>query len=153
MEIVALSLPWCDPLLDFLMALERDREHRLFQPHPFSREALEAIVQGARSDIYRVLVEGPRVLGYGMLRGWDAGYAIPSLGIAVHPTVRRQGLARALMGFLHVCAVHRGAEQVRLRVHAENAGAIRLYRELGYRFDSEEGGLLVGRLDLGGGAR
>ncbi len=70
-----------------------------------------------------------------MLRGWDEGYSIPSLGIAIHPAARELGMGRLLMNFLHVSASRRGASQVRLRVQNENINAIKMYESYGYIFD------------------
>jgi ribosomal protein S18 acetylase RimI-like enzyme len=86
-----------------------------------------------------------------MLRGWDEGYQIPSLGLAIHPSVRGQGLGKMLMGFLHLQAFRRGAEKVRLRVNSTNDKALKLYKGLGYVFeeDPHQVDLLVGFKDLG----
>ena len=95
------------------------------------------------------MVNGTEVLGYGILRGWDEGYEIPSLGIAILPRVRGAGLGRVFMHFLAAAAKCRGAQKVRLRVMSRNARAIRLYQSLGYEFSADEdGGHLVGFLEL-----
>jgi [ribosomal protein S18]-alanine N-acetyltransferase len=84
-----------------------------------------------------------------MLRGWDEGYDVPSLGIAVHPESRGQGLGELLMHFLHCAARRKGAREIMLKVYKENTAAYQLYLRLGYRFDGEEQkGQLVGRLAL-----
>jgi [ribosomal protein S18]-alanine N-acetyltransferase len=149
LECRRLSAEWTDALLGMLRALERSDPGGAFRPHPFSRETIEAILRTADRDAYYVLVSGSDVLGYGMLRGWDEGFAIPSLGIAVHPQARRAGLARMLMVFLHGVARWHGASKVRLRVREDNWQARRLYESMGYRFTvPQEGAYLVGFLDL-----
>ena len=97
--------------------------------------------------MYAVLSEGGRVVAYGMLRGWDDGYEIPSLGIAVHPAARGSGAGRELMEHLHREARARRAPSVRLTVYSDNASARRLYEELGYELESR-GDDLVGYLAL-----
>jgi ribosomal protein S18 acetylase RimI-like enzyme len=149
LEIRRFTADWKQPLLAFCRAIEEANNADFFQPHPFTDEAVERILNNTRSDLYYVLVEGPEVVGYGMLRGWDEGYEIPSLGIAIHPRVRGNGLGRVFMHFLGATAKCRGAERVRLRVKSENVRAVRLYESLGYKFRSEEdGGYLVGFLEL-----
>jgi ribosomal-protein-alanine N-acetyltransferase len=145
---VELDPSWQRPLKGFLEALEAAGDHRLFQPHPFTAEAVERLAVHGGKDFYCVMVEGKQVLAYGMLRGWDEGYAVPSLGIAVHPAARKRGLGRAMMQFLHDAARARGAARVRLRVLEDNAAAIALYKDLGYRFDAKEDRYLVGHLEL-----
>jgi ribosomal-protein-alanine N-acetyltransferase len=144
LEYRRLTPQWRLGLEEFCGALEMAGDADYFRPHPFTNEGLDQVVHFAGRDLYYVAVEGSSVLAYGMLRGWDAGFAIPSLGIAVHPSVRSCGLGSSLMRFLHVAALRRGAEKVRLKVHVDNAKAIELYRQLGYVFDSTEGSYYIG---------
>ena len=73
-----------------------------------------------------------------MLRGWDEGYAIPSLGIYVAPALRGTGAARLLMQYLHLCAKLSGATQIRLKVYRGNISATKLYQSLGYVFEKPD---------------
>jgi len=138
------------PLADFFEHLRVTGEDGHFHPHPFTAGAAEERARYSGQDVYCVAVVGGRVLGYGMLRGWDEGYAVPSLGIAIHAEARGMGLGRALMLYLHAEARRRGAAKIRLKVYPENQAAVGLYRSLGYEYGSElEAGQLVGvkRLD------
>jgi ribosomal protein S18 acetylase RimI-like enzyme len=99
-------------------------------------------------NLYYVACVGTAVLAYGLLRGWDEGYEIPSLGIAIHPEARGQGLARPFMAFLHAAAKARGATKVRLTVYTENRRAVELYRRMGYQFEAKNDRELVGMLVL-----
>jgi len=128
-----------------------DFEARYFHPHPFT--AAEAKIRStyAGRDIYVLMLKHETAIGYGFLRGWDANYAIPSLGIYVVAEQRGTGAARTLMDYLHAAAARRGASRVRLKVHPDNGPARRLYERLGYRFrPALEDGELVGFLDLPG---
>ncbi len=148
LECRKLTAEWKKPLLAFLSALEEANDTDYFHPHPFTDDAVEKIIHSARKDLYYVLSEGNDVLGYGMLRGWDEGYEIPSLGIAIHPRVRNTGLGKVFMHFLNAAARRKGARKVRLKVKRENTRAAKLYESLGYNFLSEEKGYLVGFLEL-----
>src|SRR4051812_27529776 len=108
-ECRKLTAEWKQPLLVFLEALRTANDIDYFSPHPFTAGAIENIIQTARLDIYCILVEGSNVLAYGMLRGWDEGYDVPSLGIAVHPLVRNTGWGKAFMYLLNASAKRRGA--------------------------------------------
>jgi len=119
-------------------------DNRFFHPHPLSAEAAASLSHyhdghhtlSADRDEYHVVKDlgGGAILGYGMLRGWAEGFAVPSLGIAVHPRHRGRGIARQFMLHLHRVACGRGARQVRLKVYRDNQPAVRLYESLGYRF-------------------
>lgn len=143
-----LTPAWVEPLKAFLCALEQAGDDVRFKPHPFTDDTIGRLARQDGKDVYCVMVEADRVLAYGMLRGWDEGYEVPSLGIAVHPGARKEGLGRAMMSHLHGLARARGARRVRLRVLDDNAPAIALYEQLGYRFGPKEGRYLVGFLEL-----
>ena len=149
LECVRLAPRWQGSLAEFFRALVAAGDEREFHPHPLTPEEAGRLCRSAGHDLYYILVDGERVLAYGMLRGWDEGYEVPSLGIAVHPGERSRGLARVLMEFLHAAARRRGSTRVRLKVYSHNETALRLYRRLGYVFHAEERGQLVGYLDLG----
>lgn len=144
-----LSPDWESPLAEFFAALAEAGDEREFHPHPLTAQEAKRLCEYAGRDLYYVMSEGRRVVAYGMLRGWDAGYDVPSLGIAVHPRERGRGIGRELMEMLHAAARGRGAPRVRLKVYPSNEPALRLYRSLGYTFHSEERGQLVGLLELG----
>jgi len=120
-----------------------DIDETFFRPHPFTRDEAGRIAGQAGRDAYALLVEDGRPVAYGMLRGWDEGYAVPSLGIAVRTSAQGRGLGRLMMAHLHAEAGRRGATVVRLRVHPDNLRARRLYESLGYAYTGEDRGELV----------
>ena len=150
MELTKMGPEWVIPLKNFLDDIESNGDAKFFSPHASDELELRARAAHTGRDLYLLLVDMRRVLGYGLLRGWDDGYTIPSLGIALHPSVRGTGFASALMAFLHAEARHRAAERVRLRVHFENARAISIYTRFGYQFtpDATRSDYLVGFKDL-----
>jgi [ribosomal protein S18]-alanine N-acetyltransferase len=148
LECRKLTIDWKQPLANFLRDLEKVGDNKYFHPHPFTDEALNRVVQYTGRDIYYILVEEDNVLGYGLLRGWDEGYKIPSLGVAIHPSARKTGLGTMFMHFLHAAARRNGATQVRLRVYPDNIKALELYKRIGYKFKTKESEYLVGIFDL-----
>lgn len=135
-----LTAAWVDGLGALLSALAAAGDDRLFHPHAGDAATLHDLaVAGAAPgdhDEYHVAASpAGAVLAYGLLRGWAAGYAVPSLGVAVHPAARGRGLARLTMEHLHAVARARGARRVRLKVYRDNPRALALYRALGYRME------------------
>jgi lipopolysaccharide/colanic/teichoic acid biosynthesis glycosyltransferase/ribosomal protein S18 acetylase RimI-like enzyme len=126
-------------LLDLLEGIDR----AFFRPHPFTLAEAERIASHTGRDVYGMLMDGDRAVAYGLLRGLDEGYATPAVGVAVRSDMQGRGLARATMIALQAEGRARGAEGVRLRVHADNARARRLYESLGYAYRGEERGELV----------
>jgi len=125
-----------------------------FHPHPGDVATLRGIADSSGKDLYVVFLEGDVVRAYGLLRGWNEGYAVPSLGIAVHPDARATGLGWLMMEYLETMARHRGAPAIRLRVHKDNARAIAMYDRRGYAMtpDASDPRLLVGIKPLRGAA-
>ena len=135
-------------LADIFEAIVGGGDAQYFHPHPLTKAEAHRLAHYEGQDLYYVAADGTNVQAYGMLRGWDEGYAIPSLGIIVHPAARGHGLGKLLMLFLHAAARTRGAKKIRLKVYRHNLSARQLYEHLGYRFDTEEQGQIVGLLDL-----
>lgn len=148
LEFRIVDKTWEQPLIRFFRILQDSGISKHFHPHPFTEEEAKKRAQYLGEDLYYVLVEGDEVIGYGMLRGWDEGYEVPSLGIVIHPSVQRAGLGKLFMHFLHSAARRRGATRIRLKVYPYNKSAIELYKGLGYTFQAEERGQLVGFIDM-----
>lgn len=141
LEVVDARLVDPDRLLGLLRAISTDPH---FHPHSFGADFVGWLRGYTGRDRYRVgrLADG-RLVAYGLLRGWDLGFAVPSLGIAVHPAARGAGVASRMMQALHDEALAAGARAVRLRVHSENHPAIGLYRKFGYAAAGQERGQMV----------
>ena len=132
---------------------ERLRRHgveEFFHPHPLTQEAAAELAAYTGKDVYCVVEIAAELVGYGMLRGWDAGYDVPNLGVAIDPGQQGRGHGRRLMEFLHRLAHQRGAKRIRLSVYPENVRAVALYQSLGYslNFKREPDGQVVGFLEL-----
>ena len=151
LEVVRLAPEWQEGLQQFFQDLKAGGDDMFFSPHPTDADSIRHIAAHDGKDLYYLLIEQGEVLGYGMLRGWDEDYQIPSLGLAIHPSARGQGLGKMLMELLHVLVYRRGAVRVRLRVRADNEKALKLYKSLGYAFeeDATQPGFLVGFKNIG----
>jgi ribosomal protein S18 acetylase RimI-like enzyme len=150
--MMSIDLRVLDPSLtqslsEFFDAIHQD-EH--FHPHPFTLEQAKFVCEDPGKDIYVAAVRASSiVIGYGMLRGWNQGFDIPSLGIALLPEDRGKGLGKLLMLYLHYLAKSAGSSRVRLKVYPTNQHALALYRSLGYSFEPEkEDQQYVGYCDL-----
>jgi [ribosomal protein S18]-alanine N-acetyltransferase len=132
----------------FYQRLVDARRDRTFHPHPF--DAVEAHRRAVYDglDEYHVALHDGTIVAYGMLRGWDEGYDVPSLGLAVDDAWQRRGIGRRMLVYLHDIARARKASRVRLRVDRDNKAARRLYESIGYEFTEESPEVLVGVLAL-----
>lgn len=134
LEFLRLTQDHVELLSNFFDVLRNSGDEKYFHPHPLTRQEAEFKCESKGLDLFYVLKGGESVIGYGILRGWDEGYEIPSLGIVTHPRYRGHGYGRILMNNLHAAAQWRGAEQIRLKVYRTNTSAKIFYESLGYYF-------------------
>ncbi len=124
-----------------------------FHPHPFDLHTTKRICTYAGIDLYSGAFTQSSItecmIGYLLLRGWDRGYDIPSLGLCVLPNYQGQGVGSLLLNLAITTAKLRGSSAIRLKVYPDNNIAISLYKRNGFRFiESIENGQLVGYLNL-----
>ena len=130
--------------LDYLSLLELFEEHqstkeaKFFHPHPFTLAQIEWFKRYSGKDIYSVAYFNEQAVAYGILRGWDEGFAIPSLGLLVRQGFRGIGIGKLMMEYLHVSAQLKGAKTIRLKVYTDNKAARSMYEALGYRFSPSD---------------
>lgn len=124
-----------------------------FAPHPFTDEEARRVCAHAGRDLYvGVFVEGPpaEMVGYGMLRGLDEGYEVPSLGLCVLAEQQGRGIGRELLAHLLRACAERGATRAMLKVKRDNPAARALYESTGFVFRDHDRDFLVGYRALAG---
>ena len=146
MEIQHLSHEHIASLIEFHH--KNKEEFKYFTPHPFTKEALTNILATARLDLYYVVIYKGKVIGYGILRGMDEGYSIPSLGIAIHKQFYGNGVGTLLMEFLETTSRIRGYKKMRLRVFKDNIRAWKFYLKLGYKYEPYDKDSVLGFKEL-----
>lgn len=104
---------------------------------PISRDTFEAILQEQSYITYVAETPAGRSAGYLTLelRGESQGYVDSQgyvMSLAVLPVFRCRGVARQLLQHALRKASQDGAKTVKLHVHTQNVGAIRLYRRCGF---------------------
>ena len=129
----------------FFKQIIAEGDDKIFHPHAFDDETASKIAGSMGMDQYLVVMLDDKIVGYGMLRGWDEGYEIPSLGMIIHKSMRGHGIGMAFIIYLHSVAIVCGAKAVRLSVYESNDKAIRLYKKVGYSFSSQGDGKLIGK--------
>lgn len=116
--------------VDRIVAIEKDGFL-----HPWSRDLVERELGHSWSRILLACDAGPsgeeRVLGYIVF--WIVHDEVHVLNVATALEARRRGIGRALMAAAEDEGRDRGARLSTLEVRRSNAGAIALYRDIGYR--------------------
>ena len=105
---------------------------RFFIPFDFAFASVAAILRRAKDDLFFAIEAGGDLAGFYMLRGFDQGYEVPAYGVWVAPAYQSRGLATLTL--LHAFALCRmnGIGRLMLKVHPENAAAMRLYEKMGF---------------------
>jgi len=143
-QYCSIDVSWIDRLTSFFELIKNRKDDQYFHPHPFNKEKAEELGHYKGEDLYFIQISENEICGYGMLRGWDEGYLVPSLGVIIHPDYRGKGLGKKFLVFLHDQARKKGAKQICLKVYPDNKGAIALYSKMGYVFSGSEQGQLIG---------
>ena len=98
---------------------------------PWSRGAFLYEIEQNRVARCWVLRDGDRIVSYLCL--WEIGDEIHVTNIAVHPGLRRQGLARQILGAILEDGRTRRLRSVTLEVRPTNEEAKTLYESFGFR--------------------
>ncbi|MDX1633929.1 MAG: ribosomal protein S18-alanine N-acetyltransferase [Marinobacter sp.] len=114
--------------LDALVALEK----RCFSEDRISRRSFRRFIEVPRDRLV-VAYQGEQLQGYCLVLMHAATRLARIYSIAVAPETRGQGLGEHLVREAEKHAVAAGRIIMRLEVREDNAGAIALYRRLGYR--------------------
>lgn len=102
---------------------------RLSFPQPWSLNSFRRELSLSFSRTYLAITDG-EIAGY--LCRWLVAGEVHILNVAVHPTIRRQGVASALLAETVREAIREQAELIILEVRRSNLPARQLYRQFGF---------------------
>ena len=106
---------------------------RTFDPFPLSSEVAYRLAEHPGRDCCLGAFDATGTLvAMSMLRGWDEGFEVPSLGMFVDHEHWGAGVGGALLDATVSAARALGASAVRLSVYASNPVAWRLYAGRGF---------------------
>src|SRR5262249_51999149 len=128
-EIMSVRAAPFEAVVDFFRAIDSPEIKAHFHPHDFGESRARWLCSYSGKDEYYFVTRESAIVAYGMLRGWDEGYDVPSLGVCVRPGYDRKGLGLALTYHLVAAARLRGAKKMILKVKRDNPGAIAMYRK------------------------
>ena len=112
--------------LDEVLAIERAAFSM-----PWSRGAFLYEIEQNRVARCYVMREAEHIVGY--ICVWEVADEMHITNIAVHPTVRRRGIGRGLLGAVLEDALRRSTRLVVLEVRPSNTEARALYESFGFR--------------------
>lgn len=107
-------------------------EQRCFDSDRISRRSFRRFIE-APSDVLLIAEHAGQIVGYILVLMHAATRLARIYSIAVNPDSRGLGIGEALVRASEQAAAQAGRIVMRLEVRVDNAGAIALYRRLGYR--------------------
>lgn len=120
--------------LSVLLNSEPHDYSRYFIPFSYDEATITKLLSDAKMDLYFGLFIAGRLAGYYMLRGFDAGYEIPSYGVWIAGKYSGFGIAKmTLFHAVSVCRLN-GVSKLMLKVHPENTAAKYIYTSSGFVF-------------------
>lgn len=102
---------------------------RFFYAFGADEEAIAEMLDAAQNDIYSGVFWQGDLIGIFMLRGWDAGFEIPSFGVLIDEKYRGGALMRLTLDTAKLICRLRGAKKLMAKIHPDNVsprGARRL---------------------------
>jgi RimJ/RimL family protein N-acetyltransferase len=102
---------------------------RFFYAFSSDEKEIAAILAARELDVYTGLFWGGRLVGFFMLRGWDAGYEIPSFGVLIDDKFRGGRFMRLSLDIAKLVCRLCGAPRLMAKIHPDNVsprGARRL---------------------------
>ena len=138
---------YIDLIESFFEGVSKDDE-LFFHPHPLNIIGFQKEISNKEKNLYFFGENKGKFIGYGILRGWDEGYDVPSLGILISKKYKGKGYGLDMMEYLEIQSRKKRAKRIRLTVLKKNLKAISLYKQLGYTLSDYDEFNLIGFKNL-----
>ena len=140
-------------LVEFFDLLVSKGLDKHFHPHLFTPEMAHHIANNRGIDWYAgVFLKSDQretIIAYGMLRGWDEGFKIPSFGVCVLQDFQGIGIGHLMMNLTIINARLCNSPAILVKVFPENHAAVKFFQQIGFKFQEQlEQEQLVGYLSI-----
>ena len=105
---------------------------KYFVPFNFDLNSVKSNMDKAKNDVFFGIFVDHQMVGFHMLRGWDAGYDVPAYGVFISSDFSGLGLGKlSLQHAISFCLIN-DIKKMMLKVHPENLIAKRIYESFGF---------------------
>lgn len=111
--------------------------NQFFIPFKTNVESIRHILDQVQRDQYWGIRVNTELAGFFMLRGFDAGYEVPSFGVYIAQNFSRNGLAKLALEYALIWCRLNHCKQIMLSVHPDNIFACRTYEKAGFKFTGQ----------------
>jgi RimJ/RimL family protein N-acetyltransferase len=136
-------------LVSALLKAQPPEYARFFYAFSFEETSIAAILSERERDVYSGIFWQGEMVGFFMLRGWDAGYEVPAFGVLIDERHRGRGFMQLALDIAKLTSRLCGAARLMAKIHPDNVSA-RGARRLGLvqtGVEAESGNLIY-HLDL-----
>lgn len=136
-------------LLSAMLHAQPSRYARFFYAFGFNESDIVKILAARARDVYSGIFWEGELVGFFMLRGWDAGYEVPAFGVLIDVKHKGRGLMQLTLDIAKLISRLRGAPRLMAKIHPDNVSA-RGARRLGLiqtGVEAESGNIIY-HLDL-----
>lgn len=106
---------------------------RSFTPFELSDETARWIACEPHKDQFYLGTIDDQPVGFSMLRGWDEGFSVPSLGIFIDYRKHGLGFGKKLLDLTIEAAKSLNCTKIRLSAYASNQSACKIYWSRGFK--------------------
>ena len=122
---------------------------RFFYAFGFDEATISDMLSAVKDDVYSGVFWQENLIGVFMLRGWDAGFEIPSFGVLIDDKYRGGAFMRLTLDTAKLICRLNGTRILMAKIHPENIsvkGAVRLgFRHIGVE---ESTGIMIYHMDI-----
>ncbi len=139
------------PALSGLLCHQRQSYVSFFHPFDFDEAIITGILRERRQDVYEGIFWGGSLVGFFMLRGWDAGFAVPAYGVLIDEKFRGYGLAQISLRMAKIISTEKGAGRIMLKVERANVRAKAIFEKAHFTLagtNTSADGMLLYYFDL-----
>ncbi|MDT7778562.1 MAG: hypothetical protein QOC99_1074 [Acidobacteriota bacterium] len=117
--------------LSSLLKAQPPEYARFFYAFGFDESAIEKLLREREGDVYAGIYWRGEMVGFFMLRGWDAGFDVPSFGVLIDERHRGGAFMKLSLDAAKLICRLRGARRLLAKIHPENVSP-RGARRLGF---------------------
>lgn len=93
---------------------------RFFYAFGSDESAIGEMLSAAETDVYSGVFWQGNLVGIFMLRGWDAGYEVPSFGVLIDEKYRGGAFMRLTLDVAKLICRLSGAKRLMAKIHPDN---------------------------------
>ena len=133
--LCALTVTDAPALSKWLRGQSPEYSH-FFRPFAFDEESISEVLGKCQQDLYMGIYWQEEselgLIGFYMLRGWDAGYEVPAYGVLIDERYRGLGLEMVSLEASKIVCRLRGAPRLMLKMHPDNCSTRGIARKSGF---------------------